>query len=116
MSIQRFPAGYYALGLFNTLHDVNNPNSPYIVRRWSTQTPITLHPDESRTYDVAIDRPIKAFSIHTWGLCRLVSLTLGAANYYPEDGALFIGIDQTVEPNCILRVTIKALEFEFLHD
>lgn len=101
---RRYPAGFYALG-------VELGDTP-VIQRWSEHSLVMLATGEERVFSLTPRNISKCFSVHSWGLCRLLKVCVGNTIYKPIDGALFLNIDRVIELGFIFEVHIQALDFE----
>jgi hypothetical protein len=109
---RKFPAGFYALG-----KEVTESGQMFAtVIGWSTQALVMLEPGETRVFRNQPMNQTKFFTIHSWGLCRLIKAQLANEVFAPIDGALFLTVNRSLSPGCILEVTIQALDFEPLSE
>jgi hypothetical protein len=102
--MKQVPIGYYILGTQLRGEEV---------KRWSTQAFTTLPPGGLIHYNETICHPTKIHNAHVWGFARLCSITIGMNRYNPTNGALFIDIDQQVEPGILIRIEIEVLDVSY---
>lgn len=109
---QRFPCGYYLLGA----EVIDRPGyltarTAFDVKRWSNHWFGTLMAGEARELISTTDRVAKCFSVHAWGLCRLVAVRVGPF-MCNVGSALFVDVEHVIEPGFALSVTLQAFDFE----
>lgn len=104
MLIQLYPAGFYVLGV-----EIREDS---IVAPWSLQGLRMVAPGEQHEFITQVERPSKASTVHSWGLCRLLRVQAGNVHFEPVDGALFITLSRTIQPATVLIIVVEALDFE----